>query len=499
MIALHRRYAFVSLTAASASMILAASCFVSIDESKIVDDQPPTQDAAAQDADASMGPDADAAVDHAVDAGPEADSTVDGPADGADATEASWPDVATEGGDLDASDAEPDDADWVDAPLVECHTDFDCPPVGCTARTCDNNVCKSAGLIHEDVATFELPAPLACSQGYNRGCVVAARNYLVALTASGFVAFNILNPLAVRQESIPDIGLSAYSYLVRSGERVWAVQPSGNTTPVAWLDIPLDGVSPFSAPAEADLLINGISARFAAPNDALLLYLVDSVPTGFFARYIPGSPTTLATFPANGAGEHDVVGTSGTRALLHARIEIAGSPSTYQHRFSLQTDITSSSSANSGPYDETTLNNFSPTYGFFNQSRKGAIAWIIARHDGNGWSEVRAYWLLTDTSQQIASSYYTIETFTTQPPSTPEGPLAFINDNTIAAAVISGGASPSPSLDVVQKAGSDAPKLLKRIPISALSPGALSVAGDNGYAYVVTGTTVRIFAPACTP
>jgi len=499
MIALHRRHTVVSLAAALAGMMVAASCFVSIDESKIVEGQLPTVDAAAQDADGATGPDADASVDQAVDANPEADAPVDGFADRTDALEASWPDAPTEGGDLDASDAEPSDADWVDAPLVECHTDFDCLPVGCTARTCDNKVCKTAGPIHEDVATFELPAPLACSQGYNRGCVVAARNYLIALTASGVVAFNTRNPLAVRQESIPDIGVSGYSHLVRSGERVWAVKDSDSSTPVAWLDIPLDGVSPFAAPAKADLLIQSISGRFAAPNDALLLYLVDSVPNGFFARYVPGSPTILTTFPANGAGEHEVVGTSGTRALLHARIEISGSPSTFQHRFSLQTDITSSSSANSGPYDETTLNNFHPTYGFFNQSRKGSIAWIIARHDGSGWSEVRAYWLLTSTSQQIESSYYTIETFTTQPSSKPEGPLAFINDDTIAAAVISGGASPSRSLDVVQKVGADQPKLLKRIPISATSPSTLSVAGDNGYAYVVTGTTVRIFAPACAP
>ncbi len=497
----HQRSALLAAGLAASLGVGLASCFVSIDESKIVDGQQSLADAGDQDADASVGADADASTSEASsEAGPHVDAS-DASTDAPEAAETSWPEAAADGeaGDGDAGDGEAPDADWIDAPLVECVTDFDCPPIGCNLRSCDNNVCVTAGVMHEDVGQFELPAALSCNQGYNRTCVVAARNYLVALTWGGFVAFNLRDPLNPRQEPIPDIGLSGYSYLVRSGDRLWAIQDSGNTTPVAWLDVPLDGVSPFSAPDSASLVLPPVNARLAAPNDGLLLYHTDGIPMGYFARYAPGMPTSLPTFAANGAAELEVVASSANRALLHARVDTGGIPTTFQHRFSLQSDVTSSSSTNSGPYVETTLNNASPTYGFFAQSRKGAVAWVIARHDGTQWADVRAYWLLSGSTASIESSSVVIETFTTVPPGTPEGPLAFISDDTIAAAVISGGSSPSPSLDIVQKTGTTAPKLLKRIPTSPLSPGALSVAGDNGYAYVVTGTTVRVFAPSCNP
>ena len=277
------------------------------------------------------------------------------------------------------------------APLVECYDDTWCPPVGCTMRRCDEGVCVNAGGMSEEVETFNLLCPLQCNQTTNRKCVVAVRNYLVALTSSGFTVFNTRNPYSIRQEAVPDNIGGGYSYLVRSGERVWAVKnSSGTTTQVAWIDVPLDGVSPLSSPSSTTLYVQALSARHAAPNDSIYLYSTDFVPAGYVARYSPGLPTTLQNWIMNGTNELTAMASSGARLLMHERVQFSDNPITYRHNFSLQSDLLSSTSTNSGTHQETSLTNIDGTYGYFASGRTGSIAWLIGRRDSTPeWKDVR--------------------------------------------------------------------------------------------------------------
>ena len=508
---LRNRRTTLGIMAVLGGLTLSASaCLISIDEGLIDKGKGGAAGDAGTDGDASVtpeggdakpeadvlvtetGPDADPDVNDAseeleadIDAEPDADDAADAP----DADDAADAGDAAEGGSL------------FDGPLAQCYDDTWCPPVGCSLRRCEQGTCVAAGTMKEDVTKFDLPTTLACNHGTNRTCVVAVRNYVVALTDAGLVVFNTRNPLSVRQETIPNNIGANYRYLVRSGERVWAVKESvGDSSALAWLEVPLDGVGLFSPPSTTTVYVSALSARHAAPNDAILLYHRDSTPEGYVSSYKPGLPTTLASFLAQDAVEPTAMASSGSRLLLQERVEHTASPTTYRHHFSLQSDVLSSQSTNSGTYEETTLTNTHNTSGYFASSRTGAIAWVIGRYDSTPeWRDVRAYWLVANDTAPIDSVNVVIETYITAPPSTPEGPLAFINDDTIATAVISGGASPSPTLDIVRRAGGAPPSLVKRISTSPLAPGALNVAGDAGFAYVVTGTTVRMFAPSCQP
>ena len=502
-------------------------------------DAPDAHEADAPDAHEADAPDAKDAADETVaddatddaDAGdePDVDNDVDTDADEADAAdepEADEPDAAEEpeADEPDAADEpeaeEPDAADEADAsddvsetgdadasvqpdapPLVECRDDSDCPPVNCASRTCLAGACVADGVVRQDVGSFDLPAPLACSQTYNASCIAASRGYLVALTDQGLVVFNTRNPKHIKQETVPDAAIVGYNRLVRSGDRIWAAQSSSNvSTPITWLDLPFDGVSPVPMPKTTTLFVAPSSALFAAPNDALFLYGTDPQPSGYFARFTPGFPTSIDSFPTTGATEFETVATSIDRAVLHAREDLPSDPPTYQHRFSVQTSITSPQSANGGAVLEPTIVNLSPSYGYFAASRNGSVAWLIARGDGTTWNNVLAFWLVTGASGALVPSSSSIEDYTIQPSGIPEGPIAFINDTTIAAAVISGGSSPTPSLTIVSRTDpTKVPKREKRIPTSPLAPGPLSVTGDSGFAYVVSGTKVRMFVPACNP
>jgi hypothetical protein len=491
--------------------VTGSACLVSLDES-LIEDGKPASDAGtdaetsvpAEAGDAKSDTDNDA-KEVGPDAGPDAedgDSAPDGDAaDEADAPDADdAPDTGDAMPDADAGDAG-EGGDPFDGPLVECYDETWCPPTSCTLRTCDQGSCVNAGLMKEDVTSFNLPAALQCNQSANRTCAVAVRNYLVVLTGNGFEVFNTRNPKDVRQEYVPSNVGSGYSYLVRSGERVWALKnSSGGSTQLAWLDVPLDGVSPLSPPSIATVYVPALAARHAAPNDAIYLFHTESGPTGFVSRYAPGLPTTLSSYETDGAVELTAMASTGSRLLLQERVQHTTSPTTYRHHFSLQSDVLSVTSTNSGTYEETSLTNTSSTNGYYASSRTGAVAWVIGRYDSTPeWKDVRAYWLVADASAGVEPASVVLETFTTPPPSTPEGPLAFINNDTIATAVISGGTSPSSSLDIVRRQTGTPPQLIKRIPTSPLAAGALNVAGDSGYAYVITGQTVRMFAPSCAP
>ncbi len=497
-----------------AFVLAGSSCLVSLDESLIqegpVSDAGSDADAnvsetgdakdeadadkpdADKDADATVDPDADAAPDSPEDVEPDADAAV----------EADAPIDVQEAGDVVEPDGDASDGgDPFDGALVECYDDAWCPPIGCAMRKCTQGVCASAGTMKEDVTTFELPAALQCNQQANRACAVAVRNYLTVLTADGFAVFNTRNPQNVRQELVPNNVGPGYSYLVRSGERLWAAKnSSGDTTELAWLDIPLDGTSPIPPPSKTTVYVPNLSARHAAPNDAIYLYHTDFQPVGYVARFVPGLPTTLSSFATNDALETTAMAVSGSRLLLHRLVTFTDTPVTYRHHFSLQSDVLSAQSSNSGSYQEESLTNTSASSGFYATSRTGAVAWVIARRDSTPeWKDVRAYWLVADGSSPITSASVVLESYGTQPPTTPEGPVAFINNDTVATAVYSGTSSPSPMLDIARRQSGTPPQLTKRIPLSPLAPGALNVAGDAGYAYVITGTTVRMFAPSCNP
>jgi hypothetical protein len=510
-----KRSPSLALALLTGAFVLAgSSCLVSLDESLI--QEGPSD--AGSDADASVSEagdakdepdadkpdtnnDADATVEPDADAAPDSPEDVEQP-DADAAVEADAPIDVQEAGDVVEPDGDASDGgDPFDGALVECYDDAWCPPVGCAMRKCTLGVCTSAGPMKRDVTTFELPAALQCNQQANRACAVAVRNYLVALTADGFAVFNTRNPQNVRQEYVPNNVGAGYSYLIRSGERLWAVKnSSGDTTELAWLDVPLDGTSPVPPPSRATVHVPYLAARHAAPNDAIYLYHTDGLPMGYVARYVPGLPTTLSSFATNDALETTAMAVSGSRLLLHRLVTFTDIPVTYRHHFSLQSDVLSAQSSNSGSYQEESLTNTSASSGFFATSRTGAVAWVVALRDSTPeWKHVRAYWLVADGSSSIASAYYQLESYTTQPPATPEGPVAFINNDTIVTAVYSGTASPSPMLDVVRRQSGTAPGLEDRIPLSPLAPGALNVAGDAGYAYVITGTTVRMFAPTCAP
>jgi hypothetical protein len=349
----------------------------------------------------------------------------------------------------------------------------------------------------EDITSFELPGNLACNQATNRVCVVGVRNYLAALTADGFVIFNTRNPGAVRLETVPNNIGAGYSYLIRSGERLWAVKNSAmDTTEIAWLDLPLDGRSPVSPPSKATVRVPYLSSRLAAPNDAIYLYHYSS--GGNTARYAPGLPTNLPSYFANDAQETGAAASSGPRLLLFSVVVDYNPSPIITYQFSLQSDPASPQSANSGTYELPAMINSFISSGYFASSRSGAVAWVLARRDeANDWKDLRAYWLVANQTAPLDHVSTILETYTTQPTVT-QGQVAFINDDTIAITVMSGTSAPSPMLDIVQRKTGN-PSLLKRIPLSPIAPGNFNVAGDAGYAYVVTGTTVRMFAPSCKP
>jgi len=503
--------AIVGLAALVGGLSLAGSaCFVSLDDS-LIEDGTGSSDGGT-DADATVSPeggdakpDVDAARPEAgtdADAGPDADE--DAGEDAGEDADADTPDAPDDAADGDAMmNADADDGgeggDPFDGPLVECYDETWCPPVDCTLRTCDQGSCVDTGVMGEDVTTFMLPSPLRCNQGARRKCAVAVRNYLVALTSDGFVVFNTRNPNDVRQETVPDNIGNGYNYLVRSGERVWAVKSSGgSSTRIAWLDVPLDGVSPLSPPSTTTVYVPALSSRLAAPNDAIFLYHTDSMPAGYVARYRPGLPTTLQSFATNGAVELEAMASTGSRLLMFELSQFTSNPTTYRYHFSLQSDILSMSSTNDGTFDALALVNTIATKGFFAVSRTGAVAWLVGRYDSTpAWRDLRVYWLVEDKNAPLDPASVKFEEYDTPPPGTPQGPIAFINDDTIAGAIITGGTAPTSQLAIVRRQPGTPPELVGRIPTSPLAPGEPNVAGDADYAYLITGQTVRMFAPEC--
>jgi hypothetical protein len=345
----------------------------------------------------------------------------------------------------------------------------------------------------ESVGSFELIAGtvLSCAQTFNRSCVVAVGSYVVALTVDGLQVFNARNPTSVKQEPVTAVVPPGTQYLVRSGQRVYAAASNGALATVSWLDLPLDGTSPLPALQQTNVYLGGaLTAAYPSPNDTLFLQTPQNSLPGF-ARFGPGLPTYLDVFAANGTAELASVASAGSRVVLHSTS--AAKP--YLHSFSLQSNAASSLSSNTGTVDITSLSSSDSTPGFFASSRKGSVAWLNGSFDGATWSDIRAFWLVEPSTPVVTPVEASVETFTAQQLSSPIGPLAFIDETTIAAVVISAVVQ-TPALDIVTRSG---PKVTKRIPMPTVLLAGTSVAGDNGYAYVVRNSTVQIFAPACGP
>ncbi|MBI5531110.1 MAG: hypothetical protein HY898_00240 [Deltaproteobacteria bacterium] len=509
--------------------LCAAGCFVTIDESLLDQPPAPTEDAQSEaavegggdatDADTGAKPDGDAGVpevktdgdaqpdvvsedgktdtgDAPLDTKDGEASTVDGDAGGDENDDGSAVD-AEAGGDADAAteaatDA-PVDGPKTDSGLVVCSTDADCPPVACKWRKCTAGQCVDKGPLSESVGFFDLPAgeTLICNQAYNRSCVVAVGSYVVALTQGGMRVFNTRNPMVVTQETVAAAVPAGSNYLVRSGQRVWTAASSGPNVTLSWIDLPLDGTSPVPPMHQTNVYLGGpLTAAYGSPNDTIFL---QTPQTGFpaFARFGPGLPTYLDVFVASGTAELTSVASSADRILLHA----VSPSSPYQHSFSLQANAASSLSSNSGTVDISSFSSSDPTRGYFASNRKGSAAWLIGSFDGASWKDVRALWLAETGAATVTPVELAIETFSAQQLTSPIGPVSFIDENTIAGAVVSA-ALQTVALDIVGRTG---PKVAKRIAMATLPFNNLTVAGDNGYAYVVRDTSVHIFAPSCNP
>jgi len=546
-----RTLRFAPAFALAAAAVTAAGCFVSIDES-LLDKEQPTEDAssdvtidapdASPDSDAGLPdvkPDSDGSVADVLPDGDAGKDVVTGDADGGDAkpdADAAQPEAsddvlveAADDGEVEASDdaeveasddAEveasddaavdaPDDV-TVDAPadgpapwdggLVVCADDSWCQPAGCGWRKCVNGACVDQGNMKEVTNSFDLPVGtnITCGHSYNRSCVAAVGPYLTLLTDAGPLVYNVRNPMSVRQETLPSPPAPNSMFLVRSGQRLWTVSTdTGNANVVAlsWIDLPADGISAMPSFHVVKAYLGGpLNGMYAGPNDTVFLQTTSgSLPA--FARFGPGLPTYLEPFPATGTSETTSAASSVHRILFHA---VTGS-SPYQHHFSLQNNAATSASSNSGTVDISTLSTYSSSRGFFASSRKGAVAWIIGTNDSTAWKDVRAMWLADANTATVQPSEFTIESFANVQSTNPVGPLAFIDETTVATTVIAGGSSLAPSLDIVKRTGNLAPQLVKRIAMPGSDLSGISVAGDNGYAYVVRDGKVQIYAPTCQP
>lgn len=421
----------------------------------------------------------------------------------ADDPDADDPDAEAPDGDVpDAAFDAPDDvvdADIGDVPLLECYDDTWCAPVGCMLRTCDQGRCVNAGPMRELAGTFVLPEAPSCVQSVAETCVVAQRNYLVALTESGFTVVNFRNPAAPRLEMVPNNIGPDWGHLVRSGSRVFAFAHDGR---VAWLDLPLDGVSPLTAPRTQSLSMPVVDGALPIATDSVLLYT--SNPRFEFGRWTPGQLPLIATYPATDAVETMPVATSGSRVLLYDTVQFSTTPTvTWRHHFSLQTNVTSSTSANGGTTELATFTNGSGTQGFFAQSRTGAVAWIVARFDetNSQWKETWAFWILTGQNAPldfVNEKSLQLENYQASPPTaSPQGPVAFIDADTIASVIMQGITPPAPGLTIARQVGDATPQRVKRIPVPDLPLLGTSIAGDNGFAYTVHLTDARMFAHSC--
>jgi len=542
----------VALTAAALG---AAGCFVSIDESLMDQQQQPTDDAATDvttemsaeggdaapdvsppdandsasdvvsealpdapveaseggDAHLDSSPDADAAVDVVTEASNDAlpEASDDADVDASDDAEVEASDdaevEASDDADIDVSTDAPDDVttDGPPAPdggLVVCSDDSWCEPVGCTWRKCVNGTCVDQGTVTEVTHSFDLPlgTVLACPHQYNRSCVAAVGPYLTLLSDAGLLVYNVRNPLSVRQETLPSNVAPGSKFVVRSGQRLWSVSTdTGNPSTVAlsWIDLPADGVSPMPAFHVVTAFLGGaLTGMYAGPNDTVYLQTtVGGKPA--FARFGPGLPTYLEAFAATGADEPTSVASSLHRVMFQG----ISSNVPHLHAFSLQNNAATSASSNSGTVDITALPTSSTSRGFFASSRKGSVAWLIGTYDGSAWKDVHAFWLADSTTSKVQPSSFAIESFAVGITGSPLGPLAFIDETTVAAAVIAGGSSLAPSLDIVRRTGAQAPELVKRIAMPGTDLAGISVAADNGYAYVVRDGKVQIYAPSCKP
>jgi hypothetical protein len=521
-----------------------SGCFVSIDES-LLNEQQPGEDAAvdvpvvlpdaAEGGETSLpdaAPDTDAAVPDVVspdaadadaaplDAPAEADAPQEASPDATDAPEVldaaedqDEAEASTEDADEDASDAEDDvveagDEPGLDAPedvtpdvqkpdagLVVCSNDSDCAPVACKWRKCVAGQCIDQGPLGETVGFFNLTGgeQPVCSHQYDSSCIVAVGSYVVALTANGLQVFNVNNPMSITQQPVQTSAVAGATMMARSGQRVWTAADAGNgIVTISWLDLPSSGTSPVPPLHQSNVYLGTAPSKlFPYPNDTLLVHAPAGSYPGF-ARFGPGLPTWLDLFPATDSAEPTPVAASASRVLMHG---VSGS-GPFQHSFSLQTNAAYASSSNTGATDILSLSSATPSSGFFATSRKGAVAWLIGSNDGTSWNDVRAFWLADPALPTVsAANEYLVENFTAQQVSPPVGPAAFIDETTVAAAVVSA-FTQTIALDIISRTEA---KVTKRIPMPSLPLSGLSVAGDKGYAFVSRDNEVHVFAPACNP
>jgi hypothetical protein len=117
-----------------------------------------------------------------------------------------------------------------------------CKTPACNSAACNTSTqqCGAPKPYRYRAGTFAVGAPVSCFR-----CVAAVHPWLVVLTASGPLAFNVSDPQAMTGTPVPITGLGFYpNFLVQSGSRVFFFGPNQGPNPtrlpIAWIDMPAD-------------------------------------------------------------------------------------------------------------------------------------------------------------------------------------------------------------------------------------------------------------------
>ena len=400
----------------------------------------------------------------------------------------------------------PEDAPtpW-DGGLVVCADDSWCQPVGCGWRKCVSGACVDQGNMKEVTNSFDLPAGTNLICGHPVQTAPASLRSVRTSPCSPTPAFSSTTSATrcpVRQENLSSGPAANSMYLVRSGQRLWTVSTGHGQRQRrgAQLDRPpRRRHQPDAFVPRGERRIS--AGRSTACTQGRTIRCSCRPPAAICLRSrgsAPASPTYLEAFPSTGTSETESVASFRAPHPVprrQRRGSLSAPPS------ASRTTASTSASSNSGTVDITTLSTHSSSRGFFASSRKGAVA-LDHRHQRRHILEGRC--------ARCGSPMPTRQRYS--PPSSPSNRSPNVQATTpigppglhrlrvpSATTVIAGGSSLAPSLDIVKRTGNLAPQLVKRIAMSGSDLTGVSVAGDNGYAYVVRrrqGPDLRAHLPA---
>lgn len=202
----------------------------------------------------------------------------------------------------------------------------------CAYDVCKTPACNSAAC---DTTTQQCGAPQPYR--YRAGsfavggtvcprCVAAVHPWLVVLTATGPVAFNVSDPQSSSPPRVPVVGLGFYpTQLVQSGSRVFFLGqnqglPDETRLPIAWIDMPAD---PFATQLEA----TSVLATYNRPQETTTAYSKEGdglILSGAAAASYPSSivqppltePLTITATPITFTAGFAPVAVSGSRLVL---------------------------------------------------------------------------------------------------------------------------------------------------------------------------------------